>query len=74
MRARIRAAAKAGLEQVLEEGWSSTSVRSIGNGRPGTPGSAVLLRATEEWALKRYLDMTALDAMNRTSDKNGDGN
>ncbi|MDX1932133.1 MAG: transposase [Capsulimonadales bacterium] len=27
--------------------------------------SPVVLRATEEWALKRYLDMEALEAMNR---------
>jgi hypothetical protein len=27
------------------------------------------LRATEEWALKRYLDMSALEAMNREDNK-----
>ena len=36
--------------------------------------SAVLLRATEEWALKRYLDISALEAMNREDDKNEGGN
>jgi transposase-like protein len=38
---------------------------------------AVLLRATEEWALRRYLDMEPLRAMNRADDeneKNGRGN
>ena len=30
--------------------------------------TAVLLRATEEWALKRYLDMEPLAAMNRETD------
>ncbi len=35
--------------------------------------SAVLLRATEERALKRYLDMSALEAMNRASTENESG-
>lgn len=30
--------------------------------------TAVLLRATEEWALKRYLDMESLEAMNRQTE------
>lgn len=33
--------------------------------------TAVILRATEEWALKRYLDMEPLVAMNRQIDGNG---
>jgi putative transposase len=33
--------------------------------------TAVVLRATEEWALKRYLDMEPLVAMNQQSDGNG---
>lgn len=36
--------------------------------------TAVLLRATEEWALKRYLDMGALEAMNRGFNKTNGGN
>jgi Transposase and inactivated derivatives len=31
---------------------------------------AVMLRATEEWALRRYLDMEPLSAMNRADDEN----
>jgi len=31
--------------------------------------TAVILRASEEWALKRYLDMTVLEAMNRLTEE-----
>jgi transposase-like protein len=65
-----------GLERLFGEVKRRTRVVGVFPGESSAANlcTAVLLRATEEWALKRYLDMAALEAMNRTSsDKNEGG-
>ncbi len=64
-----------GLERLFGEVKRRTRVVGVFPGETSAANlcCAVLLRATEEWALKRYLDMTALEAMNRASDESESG-
>ena len=59
-----------GLERLFGEVKRRTRVVGVFPGETSAANlcCAVLLRATEEWALKRYLDMTALEAMNRQNE------
>ena len=56
-----------GLERLFGEVKRRTRVVGVfpSEKSAGNLCTAVLLRATEEWALKRYLDMEPLNAMNR---------
>jgi transposase-like protein len=60
-----------GLERLFGEVKRRTRVVGVFPGETSAANlcCAVLLRATEEWALKRYLDMSALEAMNREDNK-----
>ena len=59
-----------GLERLFGEVKRRTRVVGVfpSEKSAGNLCTAVLLRATEEWALKRYMDMEPLNAMNREID------
>ena len=65
-----------GLERLFGEVKRRTRVVGVFPGESSAANlcSAVLLRATEGWALKRCLDMSALEAMNRQTNKTEAGN
>jgi transposase-like protein len=60
-----------GLERLFGEVKRRTKVVGVFPGEVSAANlcTAVVLRATEEWALKRYMDMEPLQAMNRQTDE-----
>lgn len=62
-----------GLERLFGEVKRRTRVVGVFPGESSAANlcTAVLLRATEEWALKRYLDMAPLTAMNKQEGMEG---